>query len=148
MDPGHKGNLDRCEGLGLGYRQDFLDVQVNGQTHKVFVYRANPSHIDSLLHPMDWYKALVIEGARFHGFPGEYIRGLEQMPSVPDPDKKRARLNRDLIARIRDHPSSPSVLPVPTDGIPLSGGVPAGAMGRSCVATSSSGGGKLPRAVL
>jgi gamma-glutamylcyclotransferase len=43
--------------------------------------------------PYDWYKALVIAGAREHGLPADYIAALAAAPAKPDPDKIRAARN-------------------------------------------------------
>jgi hypothetical protein len=45
----------------------------------------------------DWYKALVVAGARFHDFPAEYVAAIAATPSRPDPDPRRAQQNEDLL---------------------------------------------------
>ena len=35
--------------------------------------------------PYAWYKRLVIEGAREHGLPADYVAMLEAWPERPDP---------------------------------------------------------------
>lgn len=34
--------------------------------------------------PYDWYRNLVIEGARDHGLPADYVRHIEAVPIQPD----------------------------------------------------------------
>ena len=33
----------------------------------------------------DWYKRLIVEGAREHGLPGDWVAALERLPEKPDP---------------------------------------------------------------
>ncbi len=33
----------------------------------------------------DWYKRLIVEGAREHGLPGDWVATLERLPEKPDP---------------------------------------------------------------
>lgn len=35
---------------------------------------------------VDWYKALIVEGAREHGLPADYITWLEAIAARPDPE--------------------------------------------------------------
>jgi gamma-glutamylcyclotransferase len=86
-----KPALDRAEGLGSGYEEKTIDVVVDGGAlMRVCAYCA--TDIDASLLPYDWYKAVVVAGAREHGLPGEYIRTLESVRSVPDLDPvRRAR---------------------------------------------------------
>jgi hypothetical protein len=89
----------------VGYRLESLDIRIKGRVVEAFLYRANPTHVDSSLLPMHWYKDLVVEGARFHGFPTDYIRQLEQVAAVPDPNAQRAERNCKLLGQIRGHRS-------------------------------------------
>ena len=34
----------------------------------------------------DWYKALIVEGAREHKLPADYVAGLEALAARPDPN--------------------------------------------------------------
>ena len=47
--------------------------------------------IDSTLQPYDWYKRLIVEGARFHGLPEDYITAIEAVSCATDPNSTRAR---------------------------------------------------------
>lgn len=40
--------------------------------------------------PYTWYKEHVLRGAREQGLPAEYVRALEAVEVMPDPDAKRA----------------------------------------------------------
>ncbi len=78
--------LDRIEGLGNGYAEIPLFIPGFGNCRS---YVAEASHIDETLAPYDWYRELVLAGARTHGFPAEYVRRIESVAAVPDPDPRR-----------------------------------------------------------
>ncbi len=92
-----KPALDRAEGLGRGYQLQRLDLQPYGET---FFYVAAAGHIDDALRPFGWYKAYVVEGARFHGLPEAYIGAIEQASAIVDPDPLRQRDNIRLLWRL------------------------------------------------
>jgi len=45
-------------------------------------YHGRPETITEGLQPYDWYLAHVLRGARFHAFPGDCLRRLEEFPSI------------------------------------------------------------------
>ena len=65
------------------------------------VYLAKPERQDPNMVPFDWYRELVLTGAGYNDFPADYIAAIEQVPTVPDPDPDRAKLNAELIVRMR-----------------------------------------------
>lgn len=81
-----KERLDRIEGLDAGYSETTLSITGLGDC---VAYTAEQSHIDVSLTPYDWYKELVLAGARFHGFPRGYIDGIRALPALEDPDPAR-----------------------------------------------------------
>lgn len=87
--------LDRIEGVGHGYATAWLDLP---GYDRCYVYLAEEQHRDNRLQPFDWYKALVLSGARHHGFPGDYIEALEAVTAIVDPDAERRALNLDVAA--------------------------------------------------
>jgi gamma-glutamylcyclotransferase len=89
-----KSLLDRVEGAGRGYEVRRLRLLRHAD---VFLYVAASSHIDECLQPFTWYKAYVVEGARFHGLPSGYIDALEAAEAVSDPDAGRRRDNVRLL---------------------------------------------------
>lgn len=84
-----KGYLDRCEGLGYGYDQKAVEVEMaNGERIHAFTYCA--TEVDSNLAPYHWYKEHVRVGAQEHGLPAVYVtEHIESAPSIPDPDAAR-----------------------------------------------------------
>ena len=81
-----KSSLDAIEHAGVGYRETSLHVDGHGEC---FTYVANPTHVDATLKPFCWYRALVIAGARLHGFPRAYVDALEALPTQRDPVNER-----------------------------------------------------------
>lgn len=104
LEPEERVRLDRAEGLGRGYEERWLELPDVGP---VFFYVAAATHVDDRLLPFTWYRALVVAGARFHGFPRSYIRAIAAVPSVPDPRADRRERHLRLLARLRDEASSP-----------------------------------------
>ena len=78
--------LDRIEGLGAGYSEVVLSIPELGDCAS---YVAERSHIDASLIPYDWYRELVLAGARFHDFPADYVDRIRSFPGRPDPDPDR-----------------------------------------------------------
>ncbi|MCW8944487.1 MAG: gamma-glutamylcyclotransferase [Sedimenticola sp.] len=86
--------LDQFEGVGLGY--DVASVEIvlpTGETCLAFTYRA--TRIDASFIPYHWYKEHVIQGAREHELPDDYIIQLESVASMEDID--RIRHTRELL---------------------------------------------------
>ena len=78
-----KVRLDKIEGVGFGYSEISLYIPGCGDCAS---YTAEESHIDGSLQPYDWYKELVLIGARFHGFPDDYLQRIESIQALRDPD--------------------------------------------------------------
>lgn len=89
--------LDRIEGLGDGYAGLSLNISPFGDC---VTYVAEESHLDESLRPYDWYRSLVLAGARFHGFPDDYVARIESVPAIRDPDTERSAINTALAKRI------------------------------------------------
>ena len=65
------------------------------------LYVARPQAIDSGLSPFDWYKELVLSGARENGLSRDYLDAIEAVPSVADPEPERAERNRADLGLMR-----------------------------------------------
>lgn len=98
--------LDRAEGLGAGYEERREWVELGGERVEVFFYVAMTAYVDDSLHPYHWYKQLVLAGARYHGFPADYIAALDRQPSVDDPDPARRAGNERIVHRCMTTPRS------------------------------------------
>jgi hypothetical protein len=101
-----KDLLDSVEGVGKGYELATREFTVAAGQHEAFFYQAHPRHIDDALRPFTWYKALVVRGCQVHHFPRPYIRRIERVEAVLDPDRVRAADH----SRILEASASPSKL--------------------------------------
>jgi len=97
-----KDGLDKAEGLGCGYDEKEIFVYSSGDQIKVFTYLANHNYIDDSLSPFDWYKGLVVEGAKYHHFPRAYIEEIMKIESIEDQDLSRAEKKFKLLERIKN----------------------------------------------
>lgn len=75
--------LDAIE--GPGYERIEVEVATANQKMSAFTYLARHSQVDATLLPADWYRALVLAGAREHGLPASWIRALEGEPTCRGP---------------------------------------------------------------
>jgi gamma-glutamylcyclotransferase len=87
--------LDAAEALGVGYGEREVVVQVGGRPLSAWLYGA--LKIDPQAVPYDWYKALVLGGAREHGFEPGYLRMLEAVQAKPDGDLQRSACHFRLV---------------------------------------------------
>jgi len=101
LSPADLSRLDIIEGCGSGYRRITLEVETDGGLLEVTTYVALRSHIDAALRPFHWYKQLVLEGARFHGFPAGYVQQIAATASITDPRPERATANLSVLDRRR-----------------------------------------------
>ena len=95
-----KKALDRIEGVGEGYIEIDLDVPDVGLCAS---YVAAETHVDDSLLPYDWYRELVLLGARAQHFPKAYIDAIAAIPCRADPDVDRRARNGAIIEAIRRH---------------------------------------------
>jgi hypothetical protein len=86
--------LDKGE---AGYKR--IPKQVVGSAGPVeaWVYVAKTPSNDRSLRPYSWYKCFLVEGARSHGLPPDYIARLEAIEAVEDQDLERGRRKQRLI---------------------------------------------------
>lgn len=77
--------LDLAEGADYE-RRDNVPIEVEGGALTyASAYIARETAIDAGLIPYDWYRALVIAGARRHRLPADVIAMIEAVPVRPDP---------------------------------------------------------------
>ena len=98
--PADLAGLDREEGVHLGgYARRSLRLRLpNGDPAEAMTYIAGERYVDAACVPFDWYRDLVVAGAREHGLPtGPYVDKLERTPAIPDPDAARAADARRLL---------------------------------------------------
>jgi hypothetical protein len=103
MDSAHKKALDSFEGNGNGYHNSQLTVELHGKEYSCFTYFAQQSYIENNLKPYHWYKNLVVLGAKHLQFPDGYVRSIELIESVEDPDETRRKHHEQLIEEILNY---------------------------------------------
>lgn len=79
FEPGAWPRLDRSE---PGYERIAVEVLWRGTPCAVETYLSHRLTSDPV--PFAWYKRLLVEGARAHGLPREWIAYLEALPERPD----------------------------------------------------------------
>jgi len=90
--------LDRIEGVGIGYSEIVLSIPGFGDCGS---YVAEQPYIDDSLQPYDWYKELVLQGMLYHRFPHHYVKPVESIAALPDPDLQRSARNWRTVERVK-----------------------------------------------
>jgi len=91
--------LDTIEGSGyarVAVRPVGLD---SGCGYRAWCYRAPARARVPGLAPFDWYRALVVAGARMHRLPNVYIQDLQCTPTRNDPNRFRHRRGQRILAQ-------------------------------------------------
>ena len=91
IESAQKDSLDKAEGLGNGYGSREVSVILGGATLAAQAYVATRTNAAYL--PYEWYKALVVAGAREHDLPPDYVAVLEAQPCTIDTNEDRRRKN-------------------------------------------------------
>ncbi len=94
MDEREKPVLDRIEGVGHGYINKPVEVNLEGSFVHAFTYY--PSRLDCAVLPFDWYKAFVLLGAQENDFPINYITLIESVDCQIDLDVNRRNANLEI----------------------------------------------------
>jgi gamma-glutamylcyclotransferase (GGCT)/AIG2-like uncharacterized protein YtfP len=91
IDKSDISRLDKIEGVGNGYEK--VDVTVIGANNeKIIAFMYSATSINESLLPYDWYKRHVLEGAKSAGLSSSYIKKIEHIHSIKDPDRNRDKL--------------------------------------------------------
>ncbi len=85
-------------------------METNRGLYHAFTYFAAESHLANDLKPYDWYAKLVLAGARYHGFPPDYVAAIEQVRHEVDAEQERRVTMQALLGRIGSERS-----PTPVD---------------------------------
>jgi gamma-glutamylcyclotransferase (GGCT)/AIG2-like uncharacterized protein YtfP len=90
IESDQKPDLDRAEGLGQGYEEKQITPKdCADQSYQAWMYFASESHKTAGLRPYSWYLRFVVEGAKQHALPPDYLAFLAQVESVEDQDRVR-----------------------------------------------------------
>lgn len=84
--------LDAAE--GPGYYIARVTVATAEGVVEAFTYRARRDWIDEAAVPYDWYRDLVLAGARAHDLPQMYVAAIAGIDAIADADTNRAANNR------------------------------------------------------
>ncbi len=88
IEDSEKPDLDKKEGLNYGYNEKTVNLTTSsGESIQASTYYA--TSIDPSLKPYHWYKEHVLRGAKENKPPKDYIKFLESIESIPDPDPQR-----------------------------------------------------------
>lgn len=97
IDQAEKATLDRAEGLGKGYEERQVVVEVGDEPFVATMYYATRK--DPTLKPYSWYRAHVLAGAYEHELPPEYIAALAAIEASEDEDTARHAEQMALVPR-------------------------------------------------
>ncbi len=97
IDPEQQTILDQFESVGYGYHPASVTALVHGRALEALTYLADDTHLVDGLLPYDWYRDLVVAGAREHGLPDAYIDEQLDVPALPDLDAARSRREREAL---------------------------------------------------
>jgi gamma-glutamylcyclotransferase len=87
-------------GEGRGYYRSRLPICCNdGRTIGAWVYLACEPSTDPSIRPYSWYKRFLVEGAREHALPPEYIAELDRIDATQDPEVQRDQEKTALACR-------------------------------------------------
>lgn len=88
MDEAEKPLLDYAEGLGAGYDIKKVTLTLpSGKSQQAFTYYA--TDIDETFLPYTWYLAHVVNGAKEHGLPEDYVKKIKQIKAIEDTNQQR-----------------------------------------------------------
>ncbi len=94
-----KRELDKIEGVGDGYVDAVISVPQYGDCA---TYVAAESRVDEKLQPYDWYRELVLLGCKALDLPTDYVRRIESVSTMPDPDSDRRRDRWSTVRMLRE----------------------------------------------
>ncbi len=90
VDAAEEWRLDAAEGAGRGCSKTAVTVELRqGGLARAVMYSARDACLGPSLRPHASYKRLVVEGARQHGLPPDYVARIEAIPATEDPDGER-----------------------------------------------------------
>lgn len=82
LDAADWAKLDACE---FGYRRLRVRLRADGAEREADAYLSQ-LRCEELV-AFRWYKQLILDGAREHALPSEWIEFLEGLPARPDPTR-------------------------------------------------------------
>lgn len=95
LSEAQRSRLDELEGPGYGSRD--VRVRIPSGELTAYAYVARPGHVDAELLPFEWYKSIVVAGARDHGLPGHYVETITTVSALTDPDSERHSMHVEIL---------------------------------------------------
>ena len=92
ISPRQKEKLDKFE---RGYKTMFLQIPHVGKCVSYKAIEITDDRVYTL--PYDWYRELVLIGAKRYGFPPHYISMLEKQKIMEDSDNTRRTKNLEIL---------------------------------------------------
>lgn len=92
------GALDAAEGPAYGRKTTVFSL--GGSDLVGFYYEAHDYSLDNDLLPFDWYRNLVVVGARYHKLPAAYVATLKNVPTQRDSNQDREAQMQALLLRM------------------------------------------------
>lgn len=86
INPNKKEELDKAEGLGKGYVQQQIKVEIIQSQKKInaFTYVGDTIDNSGVNMPYDWYLKLITIGAEEHKLPSEYLDRIKSISTKQD----------------------------------------------------------------
>ena len=100
IDEKQKLKLDYYEGVGHGYSAVYHDIKHQDKKLNALLYQADLNAMDDGLLPFNWYKAFVLSGAKQQNLPDDYIKMIELIQSIDDPDQSRSEKNLQILSGV------------------------------------------------
>ncbi len=101
IDDRDKKALDREEGLGKGYSEIAVSVTTaKNETIEALVYIADKEATQHDLLSFDWYRDMVVMGARQNSLPESFINDLEKLPFIRDDNEGRRNKKYKIITAV------------------------------------------------
>ncbi|WP_419806345.1 gamma-glutamylcyclotransferase family protein [Terriglobus sp.] len=95
-------DVSMLDGGEQGYGREIAIVLVEDQPVTAWLYIAKRPVTTTRLHPYSWYKRLIVEGAREHTLPPDYIARLEAIEDHLDPNQTRHAQRMSLLCSASD----------------------------------------------
>jgi hypothetical protein len=93
--------LDAYEALGKGYELQYFELTIAGEVQKIGFYQAtDPQFLGNGL-PYHWYREYVRLGAIQNEFDADYVKKIESIGYIQDPNKDRAEENWEVLRGVR-----------------------------------------------
>lgn len=99
INPNNKEELDKAEGLGKGYVEAEIEVELIQSEKKIkaFTYVADAIDNSESNVPYDWYLELITIGAEEHKLPSEYTNSIKSNPTKQDENVLRNDSTNQLV---------------------------------------------------